>query len=320
MASIIKRGGVWRAEVARRGVRKSATFPTKSAAKDWAAHQEHLILNAVALQSSQPFGEVMARYAREVSPAKRGARWEQIRIEAFKRSGIAKIGIGDLKASDFAAWREARLREVSVGTVKREMVLLSAILTVARKEWGLIRESPMVDVRKPSSPPARDRLATDDELARLLVSAGTDLTNATARAHHAFLFAVETAMRAGEITGLTWDRVDLASRVVQLPLTKNGFARSVPLSSEAVRLLQALPYADPVFGLTDRQRDALWRKARDRAGVVGLHFHDSRGMAVTRLARKVDVLTLSRITGHRNISMLTVYYRESAADLAKRLG
>jgi integrase len=66
--------------------------------------------------------------------------------------------------------------------------------------------------------------------------------------------------------------------------------------------------------------DALFRKARDRAGIHGLHFHDSRAEALTRLARKVDVLTLAKISGHRDINLLSrVYYRETAEQIAPRL-
>ena len=126
-------------------------------------------------------------------------------------------------------------------------------------------------------------------------------------------------MRAGEIIGLTAEDVDLDRRVARLPLTKNGSAREVPLSTEAVRLLRALPEDDPMFGLTSRQLDALWRKLRDRAAVENLHFHDARHEAITRLSRKIDVLALARMVGHRDIKMLLRYYDETAEDLAKRL-
>lgn len=36
--------------------------------------------------------------------------------------------------------------------------------------------------------------------------------------------------------------------------------------------------------------DALFRKARDRCGIVDLHFHDSRANAITMLARHLDIL------------------------------
>ena len=225
----------------------------------------------------------------------------------------------DLTPADFARWRDARLLEVAPGTVNREMTLLSGVLTVARKEWGLIDVNPISDVRKPTKPPPRDRIATEAEMDALAISAGDDLTNATARAFHAFLFAMETAMRAGEIVGLTWDRVNLDARYCSLPMTKNGTARDVPLSSEAVRLLEALPEASPVFDLTSRQLDVLWRKLRGRAGVVDLTFHDSRAMGTMKLSKKLDVLDLARAVGHRDIRMLMVYYRATAEEIAKKL-
>jgi integrase len=153
-------------------------------------------------------------------------------------------------------------------------------------------------------PPHRDRLVTGEELERLALSAGADLTKATARAFHAFLFACETAMRAGEITGLTWARVDIARSTAKLDMTKNGTARDVPLSNEAKRLLLALPKSDPVFNLSARQLDALWRKLRDRAAVEGLTFHDSRHTAITQLAGRLQVLELARMVGHRDLKML----------------
>jgi integrase len=323
MASIRKLKSGWRAEVFRRGIRKSQVFQNKLEAKNWAAREEASILNQEAQKSQVSFGKVMDRYAREVSPAKRGARWEQIRLEKIGRDTLAGISMADLNAGHLADWRDRRLREVSPASVNREMVLLSAVLTQARKEWQLIGENPMSDVRKPTKPAARDRRVSQDELERLKVSAGEDLTKTTARAFHAFLFAIETAMRAGEVVGLEWDKVDLESRVCHLPMTKNGTRRDVPLSQEAVRLLEVLPSANQkkgsVFELSSSQTESLWRKIRDRAGVTDLHFHDSRHEAITRLSRKLDVLSLARMVGHRNLNQLMAYYNESAADLAKRL-
>ena len=320
MASYTKRkDGKWRAQIARKGVRRSKIFATKQLAKDWASREEYLILNAKPVGETATLGEAMHRYAREVSPTRRGERWEVVRLKKLRTYPFSEIIMADLAASDFAEWRDKRLKEVSPGTVKREMELISGVLSVARKEWGYITVNPMADVRRPSKPPARDRLVTKDELDALAISAGDDLSNATARVFHSFLFAIETAMRAGEITGLTWESVDLNKRVAFLPRTKNGTSRHVPLSSEAVRLLQALPHADPIFNLDDASRDALWRKLRDRAGIVGLRFHDSRHEAITRLAKKLHVLDLARMVGHRDLRQLQFYYNERAEDIARKL-
>lgn len=319
MASIIKHNKGWRALINMQGIRRSKVFPTKQEAKDWAAREEYKIKSEGKVVADMPFSEVLMRYEREVSPSRRGHRWESMRLANMAQS-IGKHRLGDLDAKRIAGWRDARLREVAPGSVRREMGLLCAVLRVARQEWGLMSHDPAEGVRKPSEPPARDRLPTPDELDRLAHVAGSDLTTTKGRVWHAFRFACETAMRAGEIAGLTWENVDLTDRVARLPLTKNGHSRDVPLSKAAVALLEELPDMDPVFGLTGRQIDANFRAMKVRAQVEGLRFHDSRAAALTMLSRKVDVLTLAKISGHRDLRILqNVYYRRTAADIAKEL-
>lgn len=212
------------------------------------------------------------------------------------------------------------MKEVAPASVAREMGLLSSALNVARKEWGLLRSNPVEDVRTPRKPPPRNRVATSAEMDALALSAGDDLSNATARAFHAFRFASETAMRAGEIVGLSWDRVFIESRYLHLPTTKNGHARDVPLSSSALELLNRLPHMDPVFGLRSDQLDALWRKLRERAAVKDLRFHDSRRMGATKLAKKLGPMELAKVTGHRDLNMLlNTYYRANVSDIASKL-
>jgi integrase len=319
MASIIKHGKKWRALVNRKGARKSKIFPTRQEAKDWAAREEFTVLNAPAIAAETSFADVMGRYAREVSSTKRGFRWEDIRLKRISKDRIGKISIGDLTSTDLADWRDRRLTEVAPASVRREMQLLSSVLTQARREWRMIAINPMVDVRTPPAAPKRARLPFEAELEALAISAGDDLTNKTARVFHAFLFAIETGLRAGEIVNLTEENVFLSERYVHLPRTKNGTARDVPLSLEAVRLIEALPKSSRVFNLTSSNLDVLWRKLRDKAAVVDLTFHDSRHCAVTRLSKKLDVLALAKMIGHRDIKMLMVYYDESASELAKRL-
>jgi integrase len=319
MASITRHRGQWRAQIARRGIRKSKVFPTRQAARDWAAREEYKILNGEKVAAALSLLDVLERYAREVSPSKRGHRWEVIRLEKFQGE-IGSLRLGDLEARDIADWRDKRLRDVSPSSVRREMGLLGSVLRIAREEWGLMQTDPMQGVRKPAEHAPRDRLPTDAEIERLAHVAGDDLSTATGRAFHAFRFACETAMRAGEIVGLTWDCVDLDRRVAHLPMTKNGRSRDVPMTADAVNLLRALPVGDPVFGLTSRQLDALFRSMRAKAEIEGLRFHDSRAYALTRLARKVDVLTLAKISGHRDLRILSnTYYRETAESIAKRL-
>ena len=95
-----------------------------------------------------------------------------------------------------------------------------------------------------------------------------------------------------------------------------------------MRLLALLPSAQEdgedtakVFDLRPQQVDALFRKARDKALIANLHFHDTRAEALTRMSKKVEVLTLAKISGHRDLKiLLNTYYRESMEAVADLLG
>lgn len=313
MASFRKRGNRWQAMVARQGVRVSQTFASKAAAKDWAARQEYLILEG-AVSRPGTVRELFDRYAREVSPSKRGARWEMIRLELLMKDALAKVTLRELSAADLAAWRDRRLRAVSPGTVRREMSLMSSVFAVARREWGLLASNPLADVRWPSMPPARERRVSDAEIA-LLTATASGLHTIEGRAVHAFRFAVETAMRAGEICSLTRDRID--GSVALLPMTKNGRARRVPLSPAALALLD--PLDDRLFNLTPQKLDVGFRRVRDRAGIEGLTFHDARHEAVARLSKVFDPFELARVVGHSDLKQTLAYYHASPHDLAQRL-
>lgn len=328
MASFRKRGTTWRAEVRTGGVYESATFPSKLLAERWATQLEADI--AAGKRGATPrktFAELLQRYANEVSVTKRGERWERNRIAFICEDPLSKILIADLSSQDMAAWRDRRLRTASSATVRRDMTLLNHAINISIKEWGWLTNNPMSQIRRPSDGQARDRRITNAELDTICHVAGYRRDQSpgtmTSRVAAALLFAIESAMRIGEIVKLTWDRVDIKARAAHLDMTKNGFSRDVALSPEAIRLLQQLPRIEGdsrVFLLSSTASvDVIFRKIKTKAGLEDLHFHDSRHEAITRLSRKLDVLALARMTGHRNIKELMTYYNESASEIAARL-
>lgn len=321
MASYRKRGATWRAELYRDGKRESGTFKTKAEAVAWATQREAELVGEQL--PDKPLRDALRRYGQEVAPTHKGERWELARLGLMERDAMAPVRLARLKPSDIAEWRDRRLREVSSASVAREWNLLKSVLEVARKEWGWLRLNPMADVKRPSSPPSRKRRITQDEVDRLTLGFGLGegdaAETATQRTGLAFLFALETAMRSGEIVGLQW--ADVRTKSVTLPKTKNGDAREVPLSARARAIIAALPREEgPVFGLDDQLRDALFRKVRDRCEIPNLHFHDSRAEAIWRLSKKLDVMELARVIGHRDLRSLMIYYATSADELADRLG
>lgn len=328
MASIKKlKSGLWQAQVRMHGVRESKTKPTKTEVKDWAARLEYKIKNSVTVETtSSTFGEAALRYEMEFSRAKKGVKWEQGQISRLLKMPIAKLNIQKIERSDVRAWRDARLKKVQGSTVNREWNLLSHIFSTARDEWELIEANPMAGVKRPKENPSRDRLIPFSEIEQICVAAGFDETTTTTTQEKvcvAFLFAIETAMRAGEICQMLWEDVDTEKQTVFISpeRTKNGKKRTVALSKRAVELLSLLPHTNRAtcFRVSSQQLDATFRKLKGKTSIVDLHFHDTRHEAITRLAKKMPVLDLARNVGHTDINKLLIYYNESAENMAKLL-
>lgn len=206
-------------------------------------------------------------------------------------------------------------------TVKRDLVLLGHVFEVARKEWGIYVHNPVRDIKLPADNRPRDRRLRAEEEACLL--------EACREARNPWLLpivqlALETAMRQGELIRLCWEHIDLNRCTAHLPDTKNGDARTVPLSSTAVRVLRALPRSlhSPAFpGLTTEAVKRAYIRAVRRAGIRNLRFHNLRHEATTRLFEKgLNIMEVASITGHKDLRMLRRYTHLKAEDLAKKLG
>jgi len=298
MATFRKRAGGWRAEVCRLGVRASKTFPTKAAAQAWATQYESEILEhrgKPAYRNDHTLHDAFQRYAKEVSPTKKGQRWELLRLNAFSIS-MEFVGdkIEDVSPDVLAKWRDLRLTQVSTSTVRRELALLSSVFNQAMKEWRWCSSNPAREITRPRNQKPRDRRVRQHEIELIIEQLGYQegkrpelLSQELAIV---FLLAIETAMRQGEILSLEWSHVFLSDRYVHLDETKNGSSRDVPLSSKALELLSVMQDANangPVFRLKSGSADALFRKARSKVGLNDLNFHDSRHEATTRLAAKL---------------------------------
>lgn len=324
MATYRKNGDRVVVQVCVNGVRKSKTCDTKAQAKSWAAQMEfELGQLQKGVNQTITLGEVFVRYSDEISSTKKGEQWEVVRLKMFGRFSIAGIKLIDLRREHFEIFINERLRSVKSSSVNRELNLMSHCLTQARR-WRLMDHNPMDDLKRPKDPPPRDRRILQREIDLILhalgYSAEWDVTEKQQKIAVAFLFAIETAMRAGEICNLVPGNVDLENRTAFLPDTKNGRPRYVPLSAEAMRLLARFEWGvDSVFDLSPNVLSTLFAKAVKRAGVENLTFHDTRHEAITRLSKKLDVLALARAVGHADIKQLMTYYNRSAAELAQLL-
>jgi integrase len=257
-----------------------------------------------------------------VTPTKRGAADENLRLKAMAQRPFARIRMSALTSSHLAAYRDERLKVVSGATVNRELSTLSHAIDTARREWEVyLPVNPCSLVRRPPQGRPRNRRLQGDEEQRLL-GACRDARNAWLV--HFVALAIETGMRRSELLGLLWPNVDLERRIAFLPVTKNGESRGVPLSSRAVTILRGLPASSNgrVFGelTTDALKQSFKRAVR-RAGIAGLRLHDLRHEATSRFFEKgLNVMEVASVTGHKTLQMLKRYTHLSVTDLATRLG
>jgi integrase len=325
LATSRKRGKTWRFEVKLLGVRESQTFDTKAAGQFWATQREGEILAGKRGQIiPRTVKQAFEQYARVVSPKHRGERWEKVRLTKLTREcPFSGRLMGEVQKADVTDWRDAMLEKLAASSARREYGLVRAVFAMARDEWGWLHKSPFDTVSPPPEGRARTRRVSDDELDRIMLALnyerGLRPETASQFIAAACLFSLETAMRQGEILSLTRDEINAPARFARLSRTKNGDERDVPLSKAALTLIELLPN-DFLFPVAAASFDTLFRRARNRAGLADIHFHDIRREATTRLAKKLDVLTLAKMTGHRDVKiMLRTYYQPDMADVAARL-
>ena len=119
------------------------------------------------------FAELIGKYVREVTINKGGAREESLRLNRIAKTPLGAVELEDLSKRDFEQWQNQRLTEVSVLSVLRERVSLSAVMTQAIK-WEFLKSNPLSLVDKPKEPPARTRRYSQDEIDRLVFVSGFD--------------------------------------------------------------------------------------------------------------------------------------------------
>lgn len=364
MGTITKRGELqWQAKVRRKGFpTQSRTFSYKEDAEKWVRAVERELETTGFIDRKEAnkntLGEILRRYKSEITPSKKSAEIEAVKIDVIlKDRYLPKLKMSAVTSDAIAAWRDRRLLEVTGATVNREIDVLSAVLNHARREWRIHVDNPIRDVKRPERAKARDRRLSPDEQAYLFaaLTGGERLSDGTFSkgARNPWLLplvqlALETAMRRGELLSLQWENIDLERRTAHLPDTKNGDARTVPLSTRAVSILKDLlscstdlafdQRTGPVFETTAQalrkgfvrsieraksryKEDCLAAGRKPKKGFLeDVHFHDTRHEAASRLAEKLsNVLELSAVTGHRDLRMLKRYYHPRAEDLAKKL-
>jgi integrase len=325
MATFRKRSNSWQARIQRNDYPdQSKSFNTRAEAVTWARKIEAELdvgINTQRINANNTvlLSELLERYKNEVTVHKKHSSAEAYRINFWLRHPLATLPITTIKSSDIAKWREERMKlGRSPNTLRLELAVLSNLFTVAANEWGFEELSnPTTKVKLPKLPSGRVRRLSANEFDLIIKNSESALIKPIT------ILAIETGMRRSEIASIKWQHINLVKRTLLLPITKNGEAREVPLSSVAINLLKSLQKGgeDKVFNITAHAITIAFSRACKRASLRNLHFHDLRHEAISRLFEKgLSLAEVATISGHKTWTMLRRYTHLSAENIAKKLG
>lgn len=325
MATIRKKRSRYQVQVRRKGAPHiSKTFHRLRDAQEWARKME-IQADRSELRTDRrelekiTLGDLVTRYLAEITPSKKSANSENWVLNAFLRHKICRKTLADLSSQDFAAYRDERLKEISGRSLKRNLSAVHNLFEMAESEWGIpLHENPLAGVRFPTSSNGRNRRLKAGEFEALICAARSRKNPLIEKV---IIFALETAMRRGEILDLEWGNIDLERRSATILEAKNGYSRTVPLSPSAIAVLDTLPatHERVFFPLTANSVKMAWQRILPIAEVKDLHFHDLRHEAISRYFEMgMTVPEVSLISGHRDIRMLARYAHPQLASIQRK--
>lgn len=232
-----------------------------------------------------------------------------------------KLRLDEIKTRDIVKWlAEQRERGLAPATVEKNRVTLNRSFELAQ-QWNMpgAERNPVRSVPRHKFNNARERYLTSEEAARLLEAVGQS-ENTQLKAIVGLL--ILTGARKSELLKAKWEHVNLERRAWYIPTTKTGKPRHVPLSQQAVDIIQGLPRWNkcPWLIPNPRTREPYtdikhpWETARDAAGLPGLRLHDLRHSAASFMINAgIDLFAVGRILGHAD-HQSTMRYSHLAND------
>ncbi|MGN6497836.1 MAG: tyrosine-type recombinase/integrase [Tsuneonella sp.] len=231
-----------------------------------------------------------------------------------------RMRLDEIKQQDIAKWLAQLRQEYAPATVEKLRMMLGRSFELARR-WGLpgAEINPVRGIPRFKFDNARQRFLTAKEAERLLYEADRSRNKRLGALVRLLLL---TGARKTELLTAEWKHVDLERRAWFIPDSKTGKARHVPLSSEAVRVIETLPrLKDCKYMLANPRTKKPYTclkhpfdAARRKAKISDLRIHDLRHSAASFMINAgVDLFAVGRILGHAD-HQSTMRYSHLAND------
>jgi len=314
MATIRRSGNGWQVLIRRKNYvgPRSRTFLSRDLAQSWADAVEDRTKN-IFPDIPLTLGEAIFQYMNGPLLLHRSAESEKYPLRVTAESWLGDIPLSDLQIRHFAVWRDERLLKVRPNTVMRELRILRVLIDWARDERGAeIKDNPARQLRVRGTGDARAPFFTDQDEQRLLF----ELSQMSNKNHLRLTkLALATGFRRSELLSLTWRNIDLKKKLLYIyrkncaAIDNSSGMRLVPVPEKAKKILEELSARHgKIINLTKGAARHGFDKARKKAGLETLRFHDLRHIAISRMwSSGMNALEISTCSGHRDIKMLMRY-------------
>ncbi|OQX15140.1 MAG: hypothetical protein BWK73_07440 [Thiothrix lacustris] len=210
-------------------------------------------------------------------------------------------------------------------SANRCIKILSSMLTKAEK-WGVVPTGTPNPARGISffHELPRDRYVTTEELPRLIEA----IEQEEIYPRSAFWLYLLTGFRKSELLTAKWSQVDFENRQFILPDPKPGRAHYLPLTIEAMAILENIPrlqgnphiFPGEVEGQPYSDFKRPWKRIRERSGLKDLRIHDLRHTIASWLVQDKNSLYLvGKILNHKDLRTTERYARFAQDNLRDAL-
>lgn len=333
MASIRLRNGSWVADIRRKGHKSiSKSFPTKGKAQVWAreieAQMDSLEFKDARGLTGITLAQLIERYINEIG----GIAPFRTTKTAVLNTWIKTHGhftLAEFTGDKLIAWTTKRAAEVTGATISVDLAYLGVVLRTAKELWRLPVDDTVTSVARASlkylgvsaKSKHRERRPTQKEIDDICLYF-TVKPKQKVPMEDLILFAIETAMRLGEILRLRWEDVNHDDKTIIIrdrkhPTEKKGNDQEVPLLGKAYEIIQRQKQVDErIFPVAEGTTSTLFPRACNSLGIDDLRFHDLRHEGVSRLfEQKYSIEQVALVSGHRDWKMLARYTQVRAKDL-----
>ena len=214
---------------------------------------------------------------------------------------------------NFKNSKSERTKQIISGARANRLISLISKLFNLALDWEWVSSNPAKGIKKYKEE-KRERIATDEE-AKKIIEAIKNEPDPIYR--NFFLILWLTMARRSEIQNMKWTDLDLENRTFHLKDTKAGRPFTIPLTEEAILIIQSTPpvagnayvfasnksLGKPINGISK-----VWKRIKKNANVDSLWIHDIRRTGGSNMSMNgASLQDIAQLLNHSNLTTTQRY-------------